>query len=507
MRALDLAIIAVFLVGTPLLGIAIGGKQKSSTDYFVGSRRIPWWAVTFSVVATETSTLTVISVPTVAYLGNITYLQLAIGYLIGRTLVAFVLLPKYYSGDIVSAYAFLGKRFGSGLQGTASVTFLVTRLLADGVRLFATAIPVKVMLNAFGISASYWMIVAVIALFAVIYTYLGGIRAVVWVDVIQMGIYMLGALFAVIILAGKLPDGWFGSAVDAGKFQLFDFSSDLITSQYAFITAVVGGALFAMASHGADQLMVQRLLACRNVRESQKAVIASGFVVFLQFGLFLVVGAMLWSFYRGVAPEDMGMAANDELFPTFIVNELPSGLAGLLVAGILAAAMSTISSSLNSLSTSTVTDLYQRFTKRRRMPDSSVLRHAKLWTLIWAVVFVIFGSLFTSTDQPVVEVGLSIASYTYGALLGAFFLGMLVKRARQADAIVAFVATIVVNAVFILGVEFTVDGEAMSLAFPWYVPLGVVVTLLVGGLLSLRHSTDDPRGGPPAEPEAEAKSA
>ncbi|PRX48352.1 SSS family transporter [Prauserella shujinwangii] len=498
MRALDLAIIAVFLVGTPLLGIAIGGRQKSSTDYFVGSRRIPWWAVTFSVVATETSTLTVISVPTVAYLGNVTYLQLAIGYLIGRVLVAFVLLPRYYAGELVSAYGFLGSRFGGGLQGTASVTFLVTRLLADGVRLFATAIPVKVILGTFGLDVPYWVIIAAIALFAVVYTYLGGIRAVVWIDVIQMGIYVLGALFAVLILAGKLPDGWFGAAVDAGKFQLFDFSSNIITSQYAFITAVVGGALFAMASHGADQLMVQRLLACRNLRDSQKAVIASGVVVFFQFALFLVVGAMLWSFYRGASPDELGLSASDALFPKFIVEQLPAGLSGLLVAGILAAAMSTISSSLNSLSTSTVSDLYQRFTKRT-LPDATVLKQAKLWTLIWAGVFVVFASMFTSTDQPVVEVGLSIASYTYGALLGAFFLGILVKRARQADAIVAFACTIVVAAVFILGVEFTVDGETSSLAFPWYVPLGVVVTLVVGGLLSLRHGPDEPRPAEAAE--------
>lgn len=501
MRALDLAIIAVFLVGTPLLGIAIGGKQSSSNDYFVGSRRIPWWAVTFSVVATETSTLTVISVPTVAYLGNITYLQLAIGYLVGRVLVAFVLLPKYYAGNLVSAYGFLGKRFGGGMQGTASVTFLVTRLLADGVRLFATAIPVKVVLEVFGLDVPYWVIIAAIALVAVVYTYFGGIRAVVWVDVIQMGIYVLGAIAALFILAGKLPDGWFSSAVDAGKFQLFEFSSNVVTDQYAFITAVVGGALFAMASHGADQLMVQRLLACRNVRDSQKAVIASGFVVFLQFALFLVVGAMLWSFYRGASPDELGLAASDELFPKFIVEQLPAGLSGLLVAGILAAAMSTISSSLNSLSTSTVSDLYQRFTKRP-LSDDSVLRHAKLWTLIWAGVFVVFASVFTTTEQPVVELGLSIASYTYGALLGAFFLGMLVKRARQADAIVAFVCTIVVAAVFILGVEFTVDGEAQPLAFPWYVPMGVAVTLIVGGLLSLRHGSPDPKAAEPARQEA-----
>ncbi|MCR3719361.1 sodium:solute symporter [Prauserella flava] len=492
MRALDLAIIAIFLVGTPILGILLSGKQRSSNDYFVGSRKVPWWAVTFSVVATETSTLTVLSVPTVAYLGNITYLQLAIGYLIGRVVVAFVLLPKYYAGGFVSAYGFLGKRFGGGLQGTASVTFLVTRLLADGVRLFATAIPVKLVLDGIGLDVSYWVVIAAIALVAVIYTYFGGIRAVIWVDVVQMAIYVLGAIAAIFVLAGQLPSGWFGELADAGKFQLFEFGSDIITDQYAFITAVVGGALFAMASHGADQLMVQRLLACKNVRDSQKAVIASGVVVFFQFAVFLLVGAMLFSFYGGQSIDALGLANPDDLFPRFILEELPVGLSGILIAGILSAAMSTISSSLNSLSTSTIADLYERFTKKK-ISDAVMLKQARIWTIIWAVVFVVFASMFTSTDTPVVELGLSIASYTYGALLGAFFLGMIVKKARQTDAIIAFACTVVVAAVFVLGVTFTVDGEEVGLAFPWYVPLGVVVTLVIGGLLSLRHSGPDPR--------------
>ncbi|OLT47804.1 sodium:solute symporter [Saccharomonospora sp. CUA-673] len=492
MRALDLAIIAIFLVGTPILGILLSGKQKSSNDYFVGNRRVPWWAVTFSVVATETSTLTVLSVPTVAYLGNITYLQLAIGYLIGRTVVAFVLLPKYYQGGFVSAYGFLGKRFGGGLQGTASVTFLVTRLLADGVRLFATAIPVKLVLDAMGLDVSYWMVIAAIAFVAVIYTYFGGIRAVIWVDVVQMGIYVLGAIAAIVILAGQLPDGWFGGLVDEGKLQMFEFGSNIVTDQYAFITAVVGGALFAMASHGSDQLMVQRLLACKTVRDSQKAVIASGVVVFFQFAIFLVVGAMLWSFFGGQSIDQLGLSNPDDLFAHFIITELPAGLAGILIAGILAAAMSTISSSLNSLSTSTVADLYERFTKKK-LSDATQLKQARIWTIIWAVVFVGFASMFTTSETPVVELGLSIASYTYGALLGAFFLGMLVKKARELDAIIAFVCTIAVAGFFVLGVTFTVEGEELPLAFPWYVPLGVVVTLVVGGLLSLRHSDPDPK--------------
>ncbi|PRW62527.1 sodium:solute symporter [Actinopolyspora mortivallis] len=487
MRVVDLAIMGTYLIATPALGILLAGRQRGTRDYFLGGRNLPWWAVCLSVVATETSTLTVISVPTVAYLGSFTYLQLALGYLVGRTVVALVLLPRYYTGNLVSAYAFLGERFGGGLQGTASVTFLVTRLLADGLRLFATAIPVKVMLGSFGLSVTYWQIILALATLTVVYTYFGGIRAVVWVDVVQMSVYVGGSAVAGLILLGKLPSGWFDRAVEAGKFQLFDVGTAVLTNQYSVVTALVGGAFFAMASHGADQLMVQRLLACRTLADSRRAVIVSGLVVTAQFALFLFVGVMLWAFFSGADPEAMGMASSDELFPRFVVTELPPGLTGLLLAGILAAAMSTLSSSLNSLSTSTISDLYQRLT--RRVPDEwTLLRLARTATLGWALVFVGFASVFTTTDNPVVEVGLGIASYTYGALLGAFLLGLLVRGARHGDALAAFVTTLLGVLWLAGGVTFP-DGQGghAPLAFPWYTPIGVVITLLVGGLLSLRH--------------------
>lgn len=488
MRSLDLIVIGLYLVAMPVLGLVLSGRQRSSQEYFVGSRQLPWWAVCFSVVATETSTLTVISVPTVAYLGTFTYLQLAIGYLIGRIVVAFVLLPRYYAGNLISAYAFLGRRFGSGMQGTASVTFLITRLLAEGLRLFAAAIPMKVILESLNVHLSYFIIIVGLSVLTLIYTFLGGIRAVVWVDAIQMIVYVGGAIVTAIVLAGKLPGDWLSTALEHSKFQLFDFSSSILTQQYAFITAVVGGAVFAMASHGADQLMVQRLLACKNVRDSQRAVIASGVVVFLQFALFLFIGTMLWSLFKGATPKSMGMASKDELFPHFIVTDLPPGVSGLMIAGILAAAMGSLASALNSLSTSTVSDLYQRITKRDP-DDATVLRLGKTWTVVWAVIMVGFASMFTSTNNPIVEVGLSIASYTYGALLGAFFLGLLVKRARQTDAIIAFVAALVGVLYLAFGVTFpNGQGAEKPLAFPWYALLGVVITLIVGGLLSLRHS-------------------
>ncbi|OLR91562.1 sodium:solute symporter [Actinokineospora bangkokensis] len=512
MRALDLAIIAVFLVGMPLLGVWIGGRQRSGNDYFVGEGRISWWVACLSVVSAETSTLTVLSVPTVAYLGASTYLTLAIGYILGRIVVSFVLLPRYVAGNMTTAYNFLGKRFGAGLQGTASVTFLLTRLLADGVRLFATAIPVKVVLAAYGLDASYFAIVVVLGIAMVVYTFFGGVRAVIWVDAIQMLWYVLGGAAVIAVLAGKLPDGWFTAALDAGKFQVLDFASSPVTGPYAALTGVLGGAVLSMASHGADQLIVQRLMACNDVRASQKALIASGVVVFLQFALFLFIGTMLWSFYRGADPvTGLGLGTNDELFAHFVVSELPSGLSGFVIAGILAAALS---SSLGALASSTVTDVYQKLV-RRPLSDAELLKQGRIWTVVWAGALIVFASMFTTTKNPIVETALAITGYTYGALLGAFFLGLWLRKARQVDAITGFVASVAVMAFVILGLKFAPDGtflgvdfakataDSKALAFPWYTPLGALVVLLVGGLLSLRHKDPAPaaeEGEPAPEP-------
>ncbi|MGZ3142932.1 sodium:solute symporter [Lentzea chajnantorensis] len=511
MRGLDLAIIALFLVGMPLLGTWIGGRQKSATDYFVSEKRISWWVVCLSVVSAETSTLTVLSVPVIAYMatpaqGGMTYLTLALGYIVGRIVVSFVLLPRYVKGDLVTAYAYLGQRYGNGMRATASVTFLFTRLLADGIRLFATAIPIKVVLAQYGITASYWVIVLALGIAMVFYSFFGGVRAVVWVDAIQMLWYVLGGLVVIWVLAGKLPDGWFGKAADAGKFQLFDFTSSPLTGAYPFIAAFFGGALLSMASHGADQLIVQRLMATRDVKAAQKALIASGFVVFLQFAFFLFIGVMMWAFYNGVDPvKDLGLNNKDELFAHFIVS-MPSGLSGFVIAGILAAALS---SSLGALASSTVTDVYERV-RKTPMTDEERLRHGRIWTLVWAGLLIVCAGLFASSNKttadPIVVQALGIAGYTYGALLGAFLLGLVFKRVTQADAIIAFVATVLVVGFVILGVKFVgntptidfakADATRKSLTGWWNTPLGVAVTLLVGGLLSLRHPAGRSGGVP-----------
>lgn len=492
MQTVDIVVIIVYLLCSAWLGLKLSGRQRDVKDYFIGNRELPWWAVCLSVVATETSALTVISVPGIAYLGDVTFLQVAVGYLIGRIVVAFLLLPRYHRGEITTAYAYLGSRFGRGMQATASVTFLFTRLLADGVRLFAAAIPMKIILDSLGLGASYFTIVAVMGLVTILYTLIGGIRAVVWVDVLQMGLYVVGGVVSLVVIMVTLDMNFLTVAAEEGKTRFLDLTSDPISSPYATVTAVLGGALLSMASHGADQLIVQRLLGCRTLRDAQKAVIVSGIVVFVQFALFLTVGLALYSYFERATVERLGLSTSDELFPVFITEGLPAGLSGLLLAGIMAAAMSTLSSSLSALSSSSMADLYEKFS-RQRLEGERALRMSRLFTLGWGLVFIGAAAMFTGTDNPVVELGLSVASITYGGLLGAFFLGLWVRRARQADAAIAFgVAVATMAWLFLFAPELV--------GFTWYTAIGTTITVGLGYLSSLRHRDDDLSGRPTESP-------
>lgn len=512
LTALDYAVLVVYLVGVAALGIRMGGRQRSTSDYFLGGRDLPWWAVCFSVVATETSTLTVISVPAVAYGGSMTFLQITLGYILGRIAVSMLLLPRYFSGSLVTAYAFLGQRFGDGMRATASVTFLVTRLLADGVRLFATAIPLKVIADSaglaiFGAPVSYLQIILVLAVITIIYTLIGGIRAVVWMDVVQMLLYLGGGILAVVLLANAVPDGFWSMAAAEGKTRILDFGvgqslSEWFTEPYVFATAVIGGAVFSMASHGTDQLIVQRLLTCRTLEGGKKALIGSGIIVAAQFGLFLFVGLLLWGYYSGSTPAELGLSRADEIFPKYILEGIPPGLSGLLLAGIVAAAMSTLSSSLNALASSTVMDLYERL-RRKPLAERRALLVSRGFTLLWGVVFVLFASLFEDTQNPIVELGLAIASFTYGGLIGVFLLGLVSRAARQTDAIVAFVLSVAFMTVIIFGLWFSpqegwvfafdplgdmaASRGLRSVGWPWYTVVGGGITIAIGSLLSLRH--------------------
>jgi solute:Na+ symporter, SSS family len=494
LQTLDLLVIIAYLGATAWLGLKLSGKQKGLQDYFLGGRNLPWWAVCLSVVATETSALTVIGIPVMSYLGDISYLQLALGYIVGRIVVAFFMLPRYYDGEMVTAYAYLGKRFGQSTQTTAGVTFLFTRLLADGIRVLAAAIPLKLILDGMGIQTNYFTIIVVLAVVTILYTFIGGIKAVVWVDVAQMFLYVLGGVLAVVIISAQTGGGWFADAADAGKLTMFIFSGNPISDASSFVPSFVGGAVFAMASHGADQLVVQRLLTCRSKVEAQKALIWSGVIVFFQFAVFLLVGLALWGYYEGAAAADLGLGRDDEIFPLFIIEGLPQGISGLLLAGILAAAMSTLSSSLSALSSSTVTDVYARL-RKTPMTDVQGLRAGRWATIGWGLAFIAPATVFQSDKGNIVILALGVAGITYGGLLGAFVFGIVNKRARALDANVAFVAAVAVNAFFFVQEKY-VTGEVW-VAWQWYPLLGVIVTFIVGGLLSLRHPAPATK---PAEP-------
>jgi SSS family transporter len=507
LTTLDYVVLVVYLVGVAAFGIWSGGTQDSTSDYFLGGRDMPWWAVCFSVVATETSTLTVVGTPAVAYGDNLTFLQITLGYLVGRTIVGVYFLPRYYAGKLETAYAFLGDRYGHTMQGAASVTFLVTRLLADGVRLFATAIPLKVIADSAGLEVGYFEIIFVIGAVTALYTLIGGIKAVVWMDVVQMLLYVGGALAAIAFLLGDVPAGWWGTAVEAGKTNLIELGLDQsfgrwFTMPYSLGTAVIGGAIFSMASHGTDQLIVQRLLACRDQWDSQKAIVGSAVIVMLQFALFLAVGLLLWVHYDGSSVEALGLQRSDEVFPKYITEGLPAGLSGLILAGIVAAAMSSLSSSLNALASSSVNDLYERIVGHPLADDRGVFV-SRVLTLFWGIVFIGFASLFQDSNNPVVELGLSIASFTYGGLLGVFLLGLWHKRSRQLDALVAFVVSIGVMVLVIFGVwhsptegwtfvlgpsdAYVQEADLRTIGWPWYTAIGAAINLAIGSVLSLRH--------------------
>ena len=347
---IDLAVLVAWLVATTAWGAWLGRRQRGGSDYFLGNRQLPWGAVLLSVVATETSTLTFLSIPGVAYLGTLAFLQLTFGYLAGRVVVASLLLPAYFRGELKTAYALLGVRFGSGVRRLTSAIFMVTRLLADSVRLFATAIPLALVTG-----WPYPLSILVIGALTVVYTYFGGIKAVVWVDAVQMGLYLVGAAVAVFVLQVLVEGGWgaiLAQAGEAGKLRIVNPSFDF-SVPYTLWAGLLGGGFLAMASHGTDQLIVQRLLTCRDLAASRRALIGSGVVVAVQFAVFLMVGLGLWAFY-----ENRAFDASDEIFARFIVEELPAGVTGLLIAGVFAAAMSSLSSSINSLASSSAYDFW-----------------------------------------------------------------------------------------------------------------------------------------------------
>ena len=480
----DFAIIAVYLVGITLFGLRFRKRQRSLRDYFLAGRDIPWWAIALSIVAAETSTLTIISVPGLAYDGNMTFLQVVIGYVVGRFVIALVLLPHYFKGDLYTAYELIERRFGPHLRTLTSGIFLLTRATAEGVRVYAVSIVVSIALGTGEIAS-----IAIITILTVIYTFEGGLAAVIWTDVVQTAIYVGGTLVGVITVVHLVPGGWghiHDIAVAADKFRVFDFTPTF-WKPYTFWAGVIGGAFLTTASHGTDQLIVQRLLAARNLRQSKTALLSSGLAILFQFALFLVLGVMLFAYYM-LPSAHFGKA--DRIYPTFIVTHMPHGISGLLIAAILAAAMSNLSAALNSLSSSTVMDFYLRikaFNRRDRRgsaegaadspaTDQQRMRLSRFVTAVWAIVLFVLAVLCLHRVSRVVEVGLQIASVAYGALLGAFLLGVLTRRANQVG----------VGAGMLLGFATEIYlWKFTAVPFTWWVMIGTTVTFATGYVASI----------------------
>jgi SSS family transporter len=472
---LDLAIIAVYLAGITLFGLRFRKRQRSMRDYFLADRNIPWWAISLSIVAAETSTLTIISIPGLAYDSNLTFLQVVIGYVVGRIVISFVLLPHYFRGDLYTAYQLIERRFGPHLRTVTSALFLLTRAAAEGVRVYAVSIVVSIALGTGEIAS-----IAIITLLTLIYTFEGGLAAVIWTDVVQTFIYVGGTLVGLVTILHLVPGGWSSVhdiAATFHKFQVFDLPLDArfpyldLSKPYTLWAGIIGGAFLTTASHGTDQLIVQRLLAARSQRQSALALLSSGAAILFQFALFLLVGVMLFAYYQ-VPSSTFGKA--DRIYPTFIVTHMPRGIAGLLIAAILAAAMSNLSAALNSLSSSSMMDLYLRF--RPGLDESKRLRLSRLATVMWAMVLFALAVIALHRVGRVIEVGLQIASVAYGALLGVFLLGVLTKRAHQNGAIVGMICGFGIELYLWLGTQ---------VPWTWWVAIGTTVTFLIGYTASL----------------------
>ena len=483
MRYADWAVILAYLAGVTWFGAHFRRRQKSLREYFLGGRTAPWWAIALSIVSAETSTLTIISTPALAFGGDLGFLQVVLGYLVARVAIAFLFLPHYFRGEMYTAYELIGIRFGPRLRRVTAGTFLIVRAFAEGVRVFAISIVISIVLGT-GEMAS----IALIVCLTLFYTFEGGMTAVIWTDVVQMFLYVLGAVVSFAVLFGQIPGGWqhvVAVVAPLGKLRVFDFSfqttAEFFARRYSFWAGLVGGCFLTTASHGTEQLMVQRLLSARSERESRAALFASWAVIFVQFGLFLLIGVMLF-----VLRSDRHLAAPsnaDALYPEFVWRSLPPGLAGLVIAAILAAAMSNLSAALNALASTTVIDFWRPLRGGRSKPplpdgggsvEAGEVRVARAATVLWGLVLLIIGS-FARHWGTVLEAGLTIASIAYGGLLGVFLLGLLPRRVPQNAAIFGMVAGIGTEVYLKLGT---------SVAWTWFAAAGTVVTFVSAWLVS-----------------------
>jgi solute:Na+ symporter, SSS family len=462
-------VLAVYVVAITAFGTWLGRRGRSVKDYFLGGRSVPWWAIAACIVATETSTLTFIGAPGTAYNGDWTFLQLVVGYVIGRFFVAAVFIPAYFRGDLYTSYELLQRRFGSAVRGTSAAIFLTYRTLGDGIRLHAAALVVSV---AAGVAE--WWCVLLLGTAMILYTEEGGVTATIWTDTIQMFVYLAGALVCLVAVIQLLPDGVAGAlaaARAAGKLRVIDTSLDP-TLPFTLWAGIIGGGFLTLATHGTDHYLVQRLLVARSRRDAAIGLTVSGFLVMAQFTLFLFLGTLFWAHYGG-----RPFARGDEVLPTFVSTELPGGLVGFILAAVVAAALSP---SLNSMASSTVRDFYLPYF-RPGATDAQQMRVGRVFTVIWGVLQMAVAVAAQGIDSALQD-GLAALSYASGPIVGAFLLGVLTRAANSAGTMTGMIAGLAVS--LSVGRLAPVLFGRPGVAWTWNVAIGAVVTVVVGLLVS-----------------------
>ena len=461
MLPVDYAVIGLYLVAITWFGSWFAKFQKTTRDYFLADRSSPWWAICFTIVATETSTLSFIGVPAQAYGGNMVFLQLAFGYIVGRIIVSIIFIPAYFRGELVTSYELLQRRFGPSVQTAASGIFLITRSLADGIRLFATALVIAVVT---GVPVTWTVMLLGIAM--IVYTVRGGASAVIWTDVVQMFVYIGGAIVVFVALVHRIPGGWsevvtIGAA--AGKFAAISWSTDP-KALFTVWSGLIGGIALTLATHGTDQFLVQRLLSARSSREAGTGLVLSGLIVFVQFALFLVIGIALFTFYQHEPLP--ALRRPDEILPAFVVHNLSGGVAGFIVAAIVAAALSP---SLNSMAAVTVSDFYVKFF-RPGAADADQMRVARQSTIAWGVVQIAVALGAQWMDQSVLDAGLSVLSLASGPVLGAFLVGVFTTRVRSGAMLTGMIAGVIVLVAL---------RSTGAVAWTWYAFIGAATTATI----------------------------
>lgn len=506
MQTLDLIIIFGYLIGITAFGILFSGKQETTADYFVGGRNVPWWAIAMSIVATETSTITFVSVPGIAFAkgGNFQFLQLVFGYMLGRVVISLIFIPMYFKGELQTVYQLLGERFGNKVKMLASSLFVIMRNIADGIRLLLTAIVLAAVYTSFDpIADSTTIVIGSIILLGIVmivFTFYGGMEAVIWVEVVQLVIYIGGAVAAAVVLIQNI-DGGIGSAFNVGvqfdKFDVFDFNLDFAKT-YTFWGGLLGGCFLTMSTHGTDQYLVQRYLCTSKPSSASTALLTSGAVVLAQFIGFLFIGALLFAFYApfnspeysqaGVPssgiPATFPFAKPDQVFPNFITQHMPPGLSGLVVAAIFAAALS---SSLNSIAATAINDLYKPFAKEAS--DRKLLKISGILTVVIGIIQIIAAIAFMATGESALNLALSVASLFNGPVLGVFLIGTFLKKAREIHALTGMLASMALMVYILLAFNSFVPGP--RIAWPWYALIGSVVTFIVGWFATLLFRNDE----------------